>query len=270
MSRSLFPILFTLFQLNCGLFPIGSKARSTEASPETCTRGEPGCPTAKERIEAAACSELPELAYAFQAPGGGAENSEVEDAVERKLESCGKWADIFAGRPWRFENDVNVKGAQTPEGERALRALLLAKKHEELVAVSKWLDKLVDPANDAGPDFSAELATALDSMSLSHAVLLYLARKKHPMAAALVEQQLGSPDANTRMLACHAVIDLETPELVAEAENLAQNDPDVVWKETPSGQDIVRTYPVREMCTLAVQIIEGRRAEKKGKGKGKK
>ncbi len=267
MSRRLFPILITLFQLNCGLFPIGSQARSTEASPETCTRGEPGCPTAKERIEAAACSELPEAAYAFQAQGGGAEDREVEDAVERKLKSCGKWADLFAGRPWRFDNQVNVSGAQTPEGEKALRALLLSKKREELLAVAKWIDDLVHPANDAGPDFSPELAAGSEVLPPSTAVLLYLARKKHPMAVTLVKERLSSTEASTRVGACRAVVDLETPELVAEARTLAQNAPEAVWQDTPSGEHIVRSYPGREMCTLTIQIIEGRRAEKKSNGK---
>jgi hypothetical protein len=259
-------LLLTSFQLNCGLFQVGTQTPAATDS-ATCTRGEPGCPTAKERIEAAPCAELPEAAYAFQAQGGGAEDREVDEAVEGKLKSCGKWADLFTGRPWRFDNQVNVSGAQTPEGEKALRALLLAKKREELIAISKWLDDLVHPSNDAGPDFSSELAATVDTLPPSTAVLLYLARKKHPMAAALVKERLSSTEPSTRIAACRAVVDIETPELVAEAENLAQSDPEVVWKDTPSGEHIVRTYPVREMCTLSVQIVQGRRAEAKGKGK---
>lgn len=213
-----------------------------------------------ERIDAQPCAEFPDAGYAFQAPGGGPKNEEVEEAVANRLEACGKYAELFTGKPWRFSHEGNVAAALTPGGEKALRGLLLSKNRVDLLAISQWLGRLLDEANDAGPDFSGELAQALDTLPPIPEVMMYLARRRHPAAETLIKQQLGSSASQARIFACRAVMAAPAPELVAMAEDLAENDSEAVWRDTPDGEHRVKTYPVREMCTLAVQAVASRRA----------
>jgi hypothetical protein len=262
-------IFFSLLSVHCGLFePRSQTAVDADASREawlaTCTPGEPNCPTAKERLDGKPCADFPDAGYAFQAPGGGPRDSEVDEAVANRLKSCGLYADLFTGKPWRFSNQGNVAAAQTPAGEKALRALLVAKKREEFVAISAWLEDLLRASGDSGgPDYSQELAQALDALPPQNEVMLYLARKHHPAAEALIKDRLDSQASATRIAACRAIVDVPTPELLAEAKSLAENDSEQVWRDLPDGEHMVKVYPVREMCSLTVQIVEAKRTEEK-------
>lgn len=256
-------VSLTLLVTACASFPSspernGSENPSRESAPQSVAevlRNQRPGETAEQRVAQLSCAELPSATYAFQAHGGGPENPAVGDAVQAKLVSCEKYAELFAARPWPFEPKVCIDAARTPRGEKALRALLARKDRDELAAVSKWIEGLL--RDDRGPDFSPELADAYDVFP-TNAVFLYLVGKRHPKAPTIAATLLSSPDWKTRLVACRAVADLNSAELKRRAESVASNDEYREWGESPSGSRIVRSYPVREMCKMSLQMTKQR------------